>query len=142
MASCWLCLDNEADQHGKPPVRDCSCRGDDAGFAHVSCIVEYARRKSIEGAGPSDFINLWGKCEHCKQRHENQLRIDLLNESKRFVDEQYPRYNWRHLVVQNQLLMAVRDGVEKSTEKREEIVATTLSIIDHLSIHTDPFLKF
>jgi hypothetical protein len=46
------------------------------------------------------------------------------------------------LVVQNQLLMAVRDGVEKSTEKREEIVATTLSIIDHLSIHTDPFLKF
>jgi hypothetical protein len=27
MASCWICLDDEADQYGKSPVRDCSRRG-------------------------------------------------------------------------------------------------------------------
>jgi hypothetical protein len=27
MASCWICLDDGADQYGKSPVRDCSYRG-------------------------------------------------------------------------------------------------------------------
>jgi hypothetical protein len=58
MASCWICLDDEADQDGNPPVRDCSCRGDDAGFVHLSCIVNYARTKSIEtDDDPDDFID-------------------------------------------------------------------------------------
>jgi hypothetical protein len=138
MASCWLCLDDEADHCGKPPVRDCSCRGDDAGFAHVSCIVDYARRKSREAADPVEFVVPWARCENCKQRHENQLRIDLLDEFKRFVDEQYPGSNWRHLAVQNQFLGAVLSGAEISREKQEEIIDTTLSVIDQLSIDPDP----
>jgi hypothetical protein len=138
MTSCWICLDDGPDQYGKPPVRDCSCRGDDAGFAHISCIVDYARRKSIEADDWLEFGKPWIVCEHCKQKHENQLRIDLLDEFKRFVDEQYPVCNWRHLEVQNQFLMAVVSGVVVSREKQEEIIDTTLSIIDHLLMHPDP----
>jgi hypothetical protein len=48
MASCWICLDDGADHCGKPPVRDCSCRGDDAGFVHISCLVDYAGRNTRE----------------------------------------------------------------------------------------------
>jgi hypothetical protein len=65
-----------------------------------------------------------------------------LDEFKRFVDEKYPGCNWRHLAVQNQLVAAVGfAGVEISTEKREEIIDTTLSIIDYLSMHPDPTIN-
>ena len=45
-AACWICLEEGNDGEGKPPVRDCSCRGDAAGYAHNSCIVEYAKVKN------------------------------------------------------------------------------------------------
>ena len=50
VASCYICLDEGPDEAGKPLVRDCSCRGDTAGFAHLSCIIEYAEQKSKQAA--------------------------------------------------------------------------------------------
>ena len=44
-ASCWICLEEEADDSGEPLRRDCSCRGG-SGWAHLSCIVEYSKQKS------------------------------------------------------------------------------------------------
>jgi hypothetical protein len=54
-ALCWICLEEGADNNdGKLPVRDCSCRGDAAGFAHLSCpIEEYAKSKSKNLIGTS-----------------------------------------------------------------------------------------
>ena len=46
-ASCWICLDSEPDDDGRPLVRDCACRGD-SGWAHLSCLVDYAESKSNE----------------------------------------------------------------------------------------------
>ena len=42
---CWICLDDGPDENGGMPRRDCSCRGDAAGFAHLLCLQEYARQK-------------------------------------------------------------------------------------------------
>ena len=47
-AACWICLDRHLDEGGKPIVRDCSCRGDDAGFVHLSCLAYYAEAKTKE----------------------------------------------------------------------------------------------
>lgn len=47
-AACWICFDGDPDEEGKPIVRDCSCRGDDAGFAHLSCRVKYAEKKTSD----------------------------------------------------------------------------------------------
>ena len=44
-ASCWICLEEEADDSGEPLRRDCSCRGG-SGWAHVACLVEYSKEKS------------------------------------------------------------------------------------------------
>jgi E3 ubiquitin-protein ligase DOA10 len=44
-AQCYICL-GEDDENEL--VWDCSCRGDSAGFAHQSCIVQYAEQKSKE----------------------------------------------------------------------------------------------
>jgi hypothetical protein len=45
-AMCFICLGEGDDDEGGPLVRDCSCRGDSAGFAHLSCIIQYAEQKS------------------------------------------------------------------------------------------------
>jgi E3 ubiquitin-protein ligase DOA10 len=52
-ASCYICLDEGPDEEGKPLVRDCSCRGDTAGFAHLSCIIEYAKQKKKKKRRPT-----------------------------------------------------------------------------------------
>ena len=44
--SCWICLCDGPDDNGQIPRRDCSCRGTDSGYAHLSCLVEYAKQKT------------------------------------------------------------------------------------------------
>ena len=44
--SCWICLCDGPDENGQIPRRDCSCRGIDSGYAHLSCLVEYAKQKT------------------------------------------------------------------------------------------------
>ena len=67
-----ICLCDEPDDNGKLPVRDCSCRGDSAGYAHLSCLVKYAQTKSTEISNKSpaignveDFFKAWKKCPNC-----------------------------------------------------------------------------
>lgn len=77
-ASCWICLEEEPDDDGKPPVRDCSCRGDAAGYAHLSCLTEYAKMKSMGAKGPKDHSErAWHICPNCNTHYQNQVRIDL-----------------------------------------------------------------
>lgn len=77
-ASCWICLEEEPDDEGKPPVRDCSCRGDAAGYAHLSCLTEYAKMKSMGAKGPKDDSErAWHICPNCNTQYQNQVRIDL-----------------------------------------------------------------
>ena len=58
--SCWICLCDEPDDTGLLPVRDCSCRGDSAGYAHLSCLVKYAQTKSTEILDNPNSRNLLG----------------------------------------------------------------------------------
>jgi hypothetical protein len=44
---CFICLDGSNDNDG-PLRRDCVCRGDDAGYAHLKCLVEYAKSESMK----------------------------------------------------------------------------------------------
>ena len=42
-------------------VRDCSCRGEAAGFAHISCLVDYAEQniQQWDGRDPLKFSEPW-----------------------------------------------------------------------------------
>ena len=92
-ASCYICLDDGPDEEGKPLVRDCSCRGDDAGFAHLSCIVKYAEQRSQQGTDKYDaldimfdFVDPWHKCNNCKQPFKNRLSRDLSSACVSFAE--------------------------------------------------------
>ena len=85
--TCWICLENGADEGGEPLQRDCSCRGDDSGFAHLSCIVGYAESQSKKwhsrhSEDMSEFTKPWEKCVNCHQSYQNKLAVDI---SDRFV---------------------------------------------------------
>jgi len=94
-ASCYICLDEGPDEEGRPLVRDCSCRGDGAGFAHLSCIVKYAEQKCKQTANTGGelpmhrFSEPWDDCPNCKQPFKNQLSLDLSSAFVSFAEATY-----------------------------------------------------
>ena len=90
-ASCYICLDEGPDEEGKPLVRDCSCRGDTAGFAHLSCIIEYAEQKCKQAADSDlpGFYTPWHDCNNCNQPFQNQVALDLSSAFVSFAEEAY-----------------------------------------------------
>ena len=44
---CYTCLDGGNETEG-PLRRDCACHGDNVGYAHLSCLVQYARSERME----------------------------------------------------------------------------------------------
>jgi hypothetical protein len=67
-ASCWICLEGADMGAGEDPlIRGCACRGV-AGFAHCSCLVEYASRTSSRG---------WTQCGICKQEYAGAMKLHV-----------------------------------------------------------------
>jgi hypothetical protein len=82
-ATCYFCLDNGLDDAGQPLMRDCSCQGDStAGFAHQSCIIQYAQQMR-------DFAQPWQDCIKCKQSFQGNLSIDLSSAYIPFTEVNY-----------------------------------------------------
>ena len=94
-AACLFCLDGGLDNTETPLVRDCSCRGDAAGFVHLPCLIEYAEQKSRQSTTDSpDFIAVtfadpWKKCLNCHQPYQNKLALDLGSAFVSFADATY-----------------------------------------------------
>ena len=88
-AACCFCLDEGPDETGKPVVRDCSCRGNDAGYAHLSCMIKYAEQKSKSLVGKHDFQEPWYKCLSCKQPFKAQLALEMTSAFISFTESTY-----------------------------------------------------
>ncbi|KAL9187549.1 hypothetical protein ACHAXT_001652 [Thalassiosira profunda] len=135
---CWICLDGGPDDAGQPLVRDCSCRGVSAGFAHLSCLVEYAEQK-CDGNVVSTIDPSWTEpfkvCPNCKQEYRSKLAIDLATACVDFVERKKPDCLWRRaLALQMKLGANVVYG-EYSAGKVEEcgrMEEECLSVINQL----------
>jgi hypothetical protein len=87
---CYFCLGEEDDD--EPLARDCSCRGDSAGFAHLSCMSSYAEQKCKAASGTTDmnaFSEPWRICNNCKQPFKNQLAVDISSAFVSFAEATY-----------------------------------------------------
>ena len=97
-SSCWICLDDGADEGGNPLVRDCSCRGS-LGLVHLSCLIEYAKHKTelkYDGRGTikshaaaMKFRKPWEYCPCCLQWYGGNILHNLAAEFAAFVEEKY-----------------------------------------------------
>ena len=76
-ASCYLC---GGDGSEAPLIRDCSCKGEDNGWAHTQCIVKNA--EIISDNNSLEFSRGWKSCGCCKQPFKNEVAIDM---SIRFI---------------------------------------------------------
>ena len=74
--SCWICLEEGPDESGNDIVRNCACRGDSAGFVHLSCLIQYAEKKChdewalVVSRGrviDEKFKDCWRRCPICNQ---------------------------------------------------------------------------
>jgi len=150
-ASCYICLDEGPGEAGKPLVRDCSCRGDTAGFAHLSCIIEYAEQKSKHAADSdlTDFSAPWKKCINCTQQFQNQVGLDLSSAFVSFAEKAYNfpgNGKWDKLKVKTGLLLkfekllsvvhfnAQREDKRTLKVECEMLIKKLLSMVDQTKI--------
>ena len=76
--ACWICYERafaaEAGAHSAGPLlRACACRGPDASFSHLPCLVKYA-------SGANDAASRgksWRQCPTCKQDYTGELQLGL-----------------------------------------------------------------
>ena len=97
---CFICLDGSNDTDG-PLRRDCVCRGDDAGYAHLKCLVEYAKSQSMQlGINLNSVLDkAWTECRNCRHRFQKDLGLDMANECVTFIDTAHPES--RYLRIQS-----------------------------------------
>mmetsp|Transcript_17482 Transcript_17482/g.37791 ORF Transcript_17482/g.37791 Transcript_17482/m.37791 type:complete len:483 (-) Transcript_17482:156-1604(-) len=133
--SCWICLQEGLNDAGQPLRRDCSCRGDSLGYAHLACLVEYADKKtyhyiseiSPRQNGYIDFGVLrsgYEKCPCCYNAYENDLSVDMASAFVAFIEKHYPgrKPYRRNLLEALQLKLSVLSFMSARTSQvqREE----------------------
>ena len=114
-AVCWICLDGEADDTGKPIVRDCACRGNDAGFAHMPCIIKYAQKQSEQASieGIENFFSPWGTCPNCLQSYQNDLAVHSADAFVSFAKQTYD-YPGNQLEDKTKVMLALRQQIQSN----------------------------
>ena len=135
-ALCYLCLDGGLDDADQPLRRDCSCRGTDAGYVHLSCLTGYAEIKSEEARTMREIRDPWQTCPHCHQDYQNELAIDIATKFVSFVRGKYPD-NTQRQVESLQLKLCAFDSILdmlKPVQKREAGVTANvlLSLIQRM----------
>ena len=79
-ASCYICLENSADDNNQPLLRNCACRGD-AGWAHIACLAEFAASQVTETQRKQDhsvnILSLWNKCILCKTLYMQNMALAM-----------------------------------------------------------------
>lgn len=72
--TCFICKEDEAEGL----VRDCACRGDAAGIAHLSCLVRLAQHAHDENHHQcADGNSKWGKCDMCSHLFGGKVALAL-----------------------------------------------------------------
>eukprot|EP00956_Cyclotella_meneghiniana_P000056 scaffold114_cov36-Cyclotella_meneghiniana.AAC.1 len=128
---CLFCCSDEPDKDSQPVRKEvCACRGD-AGYFHVSCLVEFAKTKT-KAAMDRGHVNLgeiWMECPTCKQDWTGGTLVDMSKESVSFVCEEYPD----DVELKIYALGIKRDGIEFSgtcsVEEQECAAEEVLSAI-------------
>jgi hypothetical protein len=115
--------------------------GDSAGFAHLSCLAQYAEQKSKQASDGemAAFSNPWRYCNNCKQPFENQLSVDLASAFVEFAEATYGRdgnnkYDKMKVMESLRLnivaLLMLNDFSNDVADEKRRIINHLLSMVD------------
>lgn len=137
--SCWLCLEEGQDTSGKPLVRNCSCRGS-SGFAHLSCIVNFAESESKRAytSGDMDSLASFEVCPNCKQDYQNNVAYELSKAQVNFVEREFAGAQHGFLFTNALTCRLVVLDVKNENDRceGEEVISKMLSTIEAMK-HTE-----
>jgi hypothetical protein len=132
------------ENEGQPLLRDCACRGTDAGYVHLSCLTKYAESKSKQwdGQGMNEYINPWRVCPGCHHEYQNELAVDIASKFVSFVRRQYPDDTQMQVEALDVKLVALNSMLEilQPVQKKEAGVTANvlLSLIDRMKKESPP----
>jgi hypothetical protein len=138
--SCWLCLEEGQDTFGKPLVRNCSCRGS-SGFAHISCIINFAESESKRAymAGDmGDSLATFEVCPNCKQDYQNDVAYELSKAQVDFVEREFTGAQHGFLYTNALTCRLVLLNVKNESDRceGEEVISKMLSTFEAMK-HTE-----
>ena len=132
-AECWICLEGEelachgGNKDDKTTsgigklCRDCACRGESAGYAHLSCLTKYIKEKIDETFQTnSQDENEWERflmeCPHCLSPYRGSFSVDIANAYVTMTSD-YKDTDPRRIVAQ--LNLATKILYENPTEAKD-----------------------
>lgn len=129
---CWLC--HEEGQSGKPLVRKCSCRGS-TGFAHLSCIVDYAEyqgKKALLNDNLAESITkAFDICPNCGQEYQGLVEYELKKAAVDFAEKEFKDTSICVHAMKNRLV--VLDAAnEEDKQEGEELCTRIISVIEDM----------
>ena len=95
---CWVCAEGSSRTRSRQLMRGCACRGTDAGFAHLSCLVEAATHDE----------NRWRSCPTCKQHFTGDVRLGLAR-ARWELHRTQPTHDWQRLNAADSLAAALQE---------------------------------
>jgi len=131
---CYSCQECGPDASGRLPGRSCACRGSDAGYAHLSCLANYASEKSRHEECVQDFNRPWEYCPVCEQKHRGEFAVALATEFSAFVRREYPHDATLRMICLSTQLSALMGLTSQSTPKQ----MTEMVIIARLLLEMVP----
>jgi hypothetical protein len=143
-----MCLEEGPDDSGAPLVRDCSRRGH-SGFAHLQCLVQYAKSKTKDFAERGELTlstmfveKLFERCPNCKQEFQGDLYYDMTKAQLSFVEneKEFKGANGWYLGTLRRRIHALDGKKEADRVEGEEICAKMLTLIDNMKKNGDPQL--
>lgn len=136
---CYICLGVDEENDDPPLRRDCSCRGSDAGFVHLECLVENAKNQNTrwDGRDLVEFTRPWEVCPICCKFYQSTLAVDISSEFLTFVQEAYPgdtRKQIEALDMRLGVLVTMRGGSLQPSDRIEtsEVANQILALIAQL----------
>jgi hypothetical protein len=135
-AACYFCLGEEADDEGKPLVRNCYV-GETRRDLPMHLPLKYAEQK-CKRAGDGDmnaFREPWYKCNNCKQPFQGQLSLDMASAFVPFAETTYGHpdnnKNDKLRVMESLKLKITRlSEADKPRIEKSELVSSLLSMVD------------
>jgi hypothetical protein len=134
--SCLFFWGNKDDDNLERLRRDCSCRGSNAGFFHLSCLVEYAKRENQkwDDSDPDNrnldyFVKPWQVCPSCKQDYQNTLAVNIVNDFVSFVKRQHPHDKQMQVVALYRTLTSLYNNHHQSQIDEAKEVAEGILIL-------------
>jgi tetratricopeptide (TPR) repeat protein len=121
---CWVCHGHGLEEDGevrncssRKLMRGCACRGPDAGFGHLRCLVQAAEHDQ----------NTWDRCPTCRQDFTGELRLEMAR-ARWEKAKKLPPQDWERLNAADRFAQAllVCSGDQKGALPLfEEVLATS-----------------